>query len=189
MRESFRPSAERAGARDGMIDGVSLDIVPDDPALRLRSVSPIDASFIRHLFEEVRTAQFTATGLSGPIVRQIVAQQFRSQTIAYATQFPEAISLIVTRDGTAIGRLLLHCTRERWHIIDIALRPADCGLGVGTKIVEALGAGARQQGVSALTLSVLAANQGARRFYQRQGFAETGTMGAAYVAMRKDLAA
>ncbi|MHC2619291.1 ribosomal protein S18 acetylase RimI-like enzyme [Bradyrhizobium huanghuaihaiense] len=172
-----------------MTDGISLDIVPDDPALRLRCDGPIDAPFIRHLFEEVRTAQFTATGLSGPIVRQLIAQQFRSQLAGYATQFPGAISLIVTRDGTAIGRLLLHCARERWHIVDIALLPADCGRGAGTKIVEALGADARRQGVSALTLTVLAGNQAARRFYQRHGFAETGMLGAAHLAMRKDLAA
>ena len=170
-----------------MIDGLSLDIVPDDPALRLRSVSPIDASFIRHLFEQVRTAQFTATGLSGPIVRQIVAQQFRSQTTAYATQFPEAISLIVTRDGTAIGRLLLHCTDERWHIVDIALLPAECGCGIGTKIIDALEASARSRGIVVLTLVVLTSNPGARRFYQRQGFDQMGPAGA-HIAMRKDLA-
>ncbi|MBR0705502.1 GNAT family N-acetyltransferase [Bradyrhizobium liaoningense] len=172
-----------------MIDGISLDIAPDDPALRIRSDSPIDAPFIRHLFEEVRTAQFTATGLSGPIVRQIIAQQFRSQMAGYAAQFPGAISLIVTRDRAAIGRLLLHCARERWHIIDIALLPADCGRGAGTKIVEALGTGARRQGVPALTLTVLAGNQAARRFYQRQGFADIGPVGGTHVAMRKDLAA
>ncbi|WP_244521513.1 GNAT family N-acetyltransferase [Bradyrhizobium sp. DOA9] len=174
--------------RDGIVDSIWLDIVPDDSALRLRSDSPTDAPFIRHLFEEVRTAQFTATGLSGLAVRQIIAQQFRSQMAGYATQFPGAISLIVTRDGAAIGRLLLHCARERWHIIDIALLPADCGRGAGTKIVQALGADARRRGVSALTLVVLATNGAARRFYQRQGFADIGPVGATHIAMRKDLA-
>ena len=171
-----------------MIDGAPLDIVPDDPALRLRPASPIDEPFIRHLFEEVRTGQFTATGLSGPIVGQIIAQQFRGQAAGYAAQFPGAISLIVTQDGTAIGRLLLHCESEHWHIIDIALLPADCGRGAGTKILDALEASARQQGLGALTLSVLADNSAARRFYLRQGFAETGPAGAAHIAMRKDLA-
>ena len=172
-----------------MIDGAPLDIVPDDPALRLRPASPIDEPFIRHLFEEVRTGQFTATGLSGPIVGQIIAQQFRGQAAGYAAQFPGAISLIVTQDGTAIGRLLLHCESEHWHIIDIALLPADCGRGAGTKILDALEASARQQGLGALTLSVLADNSAALRFYLRRGFAETGALGAAHVAMRKDLAA
>ncbi|MET4035270.1 hypothetical protein ABIB94_005968 [Bradyrhizobium sp. JR7.2] len=87
-----------------MIDGAPLDIVPDDPALRLRPASPNDEPFIRRLFEEVRTGQFTATGLSGPIVGQIIAQQFRGQAAGYAAQFPRAISLIVTQDATAIGR-------------------------------------------------------------------------------------
>jgi ribosomal protein S18 acetylase RimI-like enzyme len=174
--------------RDGMIDGAPLDIVPDDPALRLRPASPIDEPFIRHLFEEVRTGQFTATGLSGPIVGQIIAQQFRGQAAGYAAQFPGAISLIVTQDGTAIGRLLLHCESEHWHIIDIALLPADCGRGAGTKILDALEASARQQGVGALTLSVLADNPAAHRFYLRRGFAEIGQAGAVHIAMKKDLA-
>lgn len=131
--------------------------------------------------------QFTATALSGPIVGQIIAQQFRSQAAGYAAQFPGAISLIVTQDGTAIGRLLLHCESEHWYIIDIALLPADCGRGAGTKILDALEASARQQGVGALTLSVLADNSAALRFYLRRGFAETGQAGAAHIAMKKDL--
>lgn len=169
-----------------MIADISFDVAPDDPAPRLRPAGPVDEPFIRHLFEEVRTGQFTATGLSGPIVSQIVAQQFHSQVAGYAAQFPGAISLIVTQGETAIGRLLLDCTSERWHIMDIALLPAECGRGAGTKIMEALEASARRRGVGALTLSVLASNLAARRFYLRQGFAETGQAGAAHVAMRKD---
>jgi len=170
-----------------MTDRPSLDIIPDDPALRLRPAGPTDEPFIRHLFEQVRTGQFTATGLSGPIVSQVIAQQYRSQAAGYAAQFPDAISLIVTRDGTAIGRLLLYCTSERWHIVDIALLPPECGCGIGTKILDALDAGARQRGVAALTLSVLADNLAARRFYRRQGFTESGQAGAAHIAMRKDI--
>ena len=121
-----------------MIDGAPLDIVPDDPALRLRPASPIDEPFIRHLFEEVRTGQFTATGLSGPIVGQIIAQQFRGQAAGYAAQFPGAISLIVTQDGTAIGRLLLHCESEYCtSSISRCCRPIAVA-APGTKILDAL---------------------------------------------------
>jgi ribosomal protein S18 acetylase RimI-like enzyme len=171
-----------------MVDRAALDIIPDDPALRIRPASSLDEPFVRHLFEKVRTGQFTVTGLSGPIIRQIIAQQFGSQTAGYATQFPGAISLIVTQDGSAIGRLLLHCASLRWHIIDIALLPDDCGRGTGTKILDALDASARKRGIGALTLSVLSGNLAARRFYVRKGFAEAGHAGAAHIAMRKDLA-
>lgn len=171
-----------------MIDGAQLDIVPNAPALRLRPANPTDAPFIRHLFGEVRTVQFAATGLSGPILDQVIAQQFRSQTAGYAAQFPDAISLVIMQNATAIGRLLLHCTRERWHIIDIALLPADCGRGFGTEIIGALEASARKRDVGALTLSVLASNLAAHRFYLRQGFGEIEPVGAAYIAMTKDFA-
>ncbi|MBR0689917.1 GNAT family N-acetyltransferase [Bradyrhizobium manausense] len=170
-----------------MMDPASFDIIPADPTLRLRPASPIDAPFIRHLFEQVRTGQFAATGLSGPILDQILEQQFRSQAAGYAAQFPNAISLIVARDGAAIGRLLLHCTDEYWHVIDIALLPSECGRGIGTNILDALEASARRQGAGALTLVVLTSNPAARRFYQRQGFAEVRQAGAAHIAMRKDI--
>jgi ribosomal protein S18 acetylase RimI-like enzyme len=173
--------------RGGMMDRASFAIIPDDPSLGLRPARPIDEQFIRHLFEQVSTGQFTGTGLSGPILGQVIAQQFRSQAAGYAMQFPEAISLIVTRNGTSIGRLLLHCASERWHVIDVALLPAECGRGAGTAIFDALEAIARQRGAGALTLSVLTNNLAARRFYARQGFIETGPVGAAHFAMKKDL--
>lgn len=171
-----------------MIDGALLDIVPNDPELRLRPAGPTDEPFLRNLFAEERAGQFTTAGLSGPILDQVIAQQYRSQAAGYAAQFPDAISLIVTKSGRAIGRLLLHCAGQPWHIIDIALLPAACGRGLGAEIIDALEAGARQHGVGALTLSVLATNEAARRFYLRQGFAEVGAAGAAHIAMRRDIA-
>jgi ribosomal protein S18 acetylase RimI-like enzyme len=170
-----------------MIDCAPLDLVPNDPDLRLRPTNPSDEPFTRHLFREVRGGQFVAAGLSGPILEQVVEQQFRSQAAGYAAQYPDAISLIVTRNETAIGRLLLHCASERWHIIDIALLPDDCGRGLGSEIFDALEASARQRGIAALTLTVLSGNSAAHRFYLRRGFAEIGEAGAAHIAMRKDL--
>ncbi|WBL82430.1 GNAT family N-acetyltransferase [Bradyrhizobium xenonodulans] len=166
-------------------DGVPFGLVPSDPDLRLRPTNAGDEPFTRQLFREVRGEQFIAAGLSGPILEQIIEQQFRSQTAGYAAQFPGAISFIVTRNDAAIGRLLLDCASERWHIIDVALLPAACGRGIGTRIIEALEAGAGQRGVGALTLMVLATNGAARRFYLRQGFAEVGQAGASHIAMRK----
>jgi ribosomal protein S18 acetylase RimI-like enzyme len=171
-----------------MIEAVLLDIVPTEAALRLRPASSADEPFIRHLFGEVCKGQFAATGLSGPVLDQIIAQQFRSQTAGYAAQFPDAISLIVTRDTTAVGRLLIHCAGERWHVIDIVLLPADCGRGLGSAIFDALEASARARGIGALTLTVLASNLAAHRFYLRRGFADVGSAGGAHIAMKKDLA-
>lgn len=172
-----------------MTEAALLDIVPADPALRLRPAGAADAAFIRTLFGEGRRGQFAATGLSGPILEQIIAQQFRSQTAGYAAQFPGAISLIVTEGTTAVGRLLLHCAGEYWHVIDVALLPVGCGRGLGSKIFDALEAGARGRGIGALTLTVLASNLAAHRFYRRRGFMETGSAGGTHIAMEKDLAA
>jgi ribosomal protein S18 acetylase RimI-like enzyme len=165
------------------------DIVPADPALRLRLAGAADEAFLRRLFDEVRRGQFAATGLSGPVLDQIIAQQFRSQTVGYAAQFPDAVPLIILHDMAAIGRLLLHCARDRWHVVDIALLPADCGRGLGSGIFDALELSARARGIAALTLTVLASNRAAHRFYARRGFAEIGSADGAHIAMRKSLAA
>jgi ribosomal protein S18 acetylase RimI-like enzyme len=167
---------------------MSVDITPSDPGLRLRPAGPADEVFTRELFSTVRAAQFAAGGLSGPILDEVIAQQFRSQTAGYAAQFPEAISLIVMQQAVAVGRLLLDCASERWHIIDIALLPAECGRGLGSEIFDALESSARQRGIAALTLSVLASNSAARRFYLQRGFAEAREAGATHIAMRKDIA-
>ena len=171
-----------------MIEAALLDIVPADPAVWLRPASSADEPLIRHLFGEVRRGQFAATGLSGPVLDQIIAQQFRSQSAGYAAQFPDAISLIVMEGTTAVGRLLLHCASERWHVVDVALLPADCGRGLGSEIFDAIEASARARGVAALTLTVLACNLAAHQFYLRRGFAAIGSAGGAHIAMRRDLA-
>jgi ribosomal protein S18 acetylase RimI-like enzyme len=165
---------------------VPPDIVPNDPELRLRLAGSADEAFIRHLFREVHAGQFA--GLSGPILEQVMAQQFRSRTAGYAAQFPDATSMIVMRRAMAVGRLLLNCVSERWHVIDIALLPAERGRGLGSEIFDALEASARGRGVGAVTLMVLANNLAARRFYARRGFAESGSAGAAHIATKKDLA-
>lgn len=171
-----------------MIEGAPPEILPSDPRLRMRRAGPIDEPFIRELFREVLAEQFAGTGLPSPILEQVVAQQFRSQTVGYGAQYPDAISLIVMWQGTAIGRLLLDCAHDRWHIIDIALSPAARGCGLGSDVLAAVATDARQRGVEALTLSVLTNNWAARRFYARQGFAEIGQAGAAHISMKKILA-
>ncbi|XUJ34072.1 GNAT family N-acetyltransferase [Bradyrhizobium japonicum] len=118
----------------------------------------------------------------------LLEQQFRAQSAGYAAQFPDAVSLLIVRRDEPIGRLILHCTAQRWHIVDIVLLPAERGHGLGTEVIDALEASARQQGVGALTLSVLGGNPAAHGFYLRRGFAETGQAGAAHIAMKKDLA-
>ena len=156
--------------------------------LAMRLTETGDESFVRHLFKTARAESLTVAELPPAAIDSLLEQQFRAQSAGYAAQFPDAVSLLIVRRDEPIGRLILHCAAQRWHIVDIVLLPAERGHGLGTEVIDALEASARQQGVGALTLSVLGGNPAAHRFYLRQGFAETGRAGAAHIAMKKDLA-
>jgi GNAT superfamily N-acetyltransferase len=156
--------------------------------LAMRPIEPGDETFVRHLFKTARAVDFAAAGLPPAVLDTLLEQQFRAQSAGYAAQFPDASSLLIVQRDDPVGRLILHRTAQRWHIVDIVLLPAERGRGIGTRIIENLDASARQSSVGALTLAVLASNLAARRFYLRHGFVESGQAGPAHVAMRKDLA-
>jgi GNAT superfamily N-acetyltransferase len=153
--------------------------------LVLRLAEPTDEPFIRHLFKTARAESFTAAQLPPTVLDAVLEQQFRAQSAGYATQFPDAISLVIARHDEPIGRLILRRDALCWHIIDILLLPSARGHGIGTDIIQAVAQTAREQGARELALVVLTTNVAARRLYGRLGFVETGktAAGGTHVAM------
>jgi ribosomal protein S18 acetylase RimI-like enzyme len=167
------------------VAAIATCIAPSDPRIGLRDAEAQDEPFLRDLFRTVKGAQLAAGGLPPGMLELVLAQQYGAQTAGYAAQFPQAQSLLVLEDGAPVGRLLLDCTAARWHVIDIALAPAARKRGIGRAVMTAVIAAARGEGTRAVTLTVVAANEGARRFYGRLGFAEEGAdPSASYVAMQ-----
>jgi len=62
--------------------------------------------------------------------------------------------------------------RPLWNLHDLAVLPAWRGRGLGTALVEALAARARERGACKLTLEVREDNRGARALYRRLGFGD-----------------
>lgn len=60
------------------------------------------------------------------------------------------------------------------HVTTIAVRPAERGRGVGTALLLALLAAAREEGAATATLDVRVSNLGAQRLYERLGFRPAG---------------
>lgn len=166
----------------------AVAIVPRDPDLRLRAAGTTDDAFFRHLFAATRAGAFVAAGLSGPMLAEMLNQQFRLQVDGHRQQFPEALIFVIARQNEPVGRLVLHCADLRWHVVDITLLPACCGQGVGSAVMAGIDAAARMHGIGSLTLTVLGTNRGARRFYACLGFTETGAAaGGAYLNLVKQL--
>lgn len=55
-------------------------------------------------------------------------------------------------------------------IVDLVVAPDRRGEGIGTMLLEAIHALARELGVAALDVNAAAPNESARRFYERHGF-------------------
>lgn len=158
--------------------------------LRLRPADTADDGFACALFAATRREAFERGGLHGPMLEQLLQQQFRLQTAGYLRQFPGAVAYIIERHCEAIGRSWLSCRSEAWHIIDIALLPQHCGQGIGTAIFRGIEMAARSRGVGALTLTVSVGNVRARRLYRRLDFSTAATSpDGHYVNMIKPLAA
>ena len=149
-------------------------IVPNDPATRLRLAASGDEAFVVRLFKTARADDFATAGMPPAALEVLLEQQFRAQAAGYATQFPDAATLVVLHRDEPIGRLILLASERSWHIVDILLLPTARGRSIGTDIIEAIVRAAAGEGASEVGLSVLFSNAAARRLYGRLGFAETG---------------
>ncbi|CCD95478.1 conserved hypothetical protein [Bradyrhizobium sp. ORS 375] len=151
---------------------IDAEIVSRDVRLRLRLADTADEPFLCDLFGSVKGAQLAASGFPSAVLDLVVAQQYRAQVAGYAAQCPAAQSLIILRDGSPVGRLLLDRAITRWHVIDLALLPGARNGGVGREIMQAVAAAAREQGAEVLSLAVATSNEDAMRFYARLGFCD-----------------
>jgi ribosomal-protein-alanine N-acetyltransferase len=97
-----------------------------------------------------------------------------------ASQYRDSIaqghpSLLLEQDGhptgLAIGMLL---PPDEAEILNIAIRPARQGQGLGAQLLQALLDHFRQQGIRRVFLEVRQSNLPARQLYQKLGFVSTG---------------
>ncbi|WP_170149866.1 GNAT family N-acetyltransferase [Rhodoplanes roseus] len=157
-------------------------LLPGDPATLVRPLAPADASFCRALFDQDRGAQLAPLG-DAALVRTLLDQQYRAQQIGYARACPNAEHAVIEHAGVPVGRLIVAVTGDAVHLVDIVLAVAARGCGIGTDVIGRLARTASARGAARLTLSVLQANERARRLYARLGFVAVAT--GSHVAMVK----
>jgi ribosomal-protein-alanine N-acetyltransferase len=86
---------------------------------------------------------------------------------------PSGICLAAIRDGKLVGYLICARYADVWHLMNIAVDPADRGQGVGTALLEQMVARAGED--AAYTLEVRPSNATAIALYERFGFRSAGT--------------
>jgi ribosomal protein S18 acetylase RimI-like enzyme len=146
-----------------------------------RPMTEDDLPFVAGLYRSVRAAELAQTGWPQELQANFLDQQHRAQHQHYRAQFPNALWLILEREGQPIGRLYFDETPRDLHLIDIALLEPCRAAGIGRALMTDLIERADEAGRS-MSLFVEPRNP-ARRLYLSLGFVDEGNAGA-YQAMR-----
>jgi ribosomal protein S18 acetylase RimI-like enzyme len=106
---------------------------------------------------------------------EIVDADGRSMVHALSLNHPDAEVFVAERDGEAAGCLHMLVARDFFgrrhaHISVIAVSEAAEGTGVGRALMAHAERWARDRRLPLITLNVFAANERARRLYERAGF-------------------
>jgi GNAT superfamily N-acetyltransferase len=142
-----------------------------DGAIRIRPATEADEAVLIDL-----AARLTAFDL--PPWRKpgdVATADARGMMDAVGAAAPDNEVLIADRAGAPVGCLHILATTDFFgtrhaHISVIATTEAAEGSGVGRTLLQHAEEWARRRGLSLLTLSVFAANDRARRFYEQAGW-------------------
>lgn len=145
-------------------------------AISRRRQTNDDDALLRALFAESRDD----LALLPPV---LIDMQVRAQGADYAARFPGARHEIVMADGVDAGRLLVDFGRDIVRVVDVTVVKARRGQGIASATLRDVIA---EAGPRPVVLTVWTANAGARRLYQRLGFALVGVDAGEYVEMRHE---
>jgi ribosomal protein S18 acetylase RimI-like enzyme len=135
----------------------------------LRPVTPGDGDFLRRLYAATRD-DVSLAPWSEAERNAFLEMQFTAQSADYGRRFPRSDHSIVTVAGCDVGRIWIDRGDEEIRLLDIALLPEHRGQGTGRVLLERLIAESVAAGTP-LRHTVDKANSGARRLYERLGFA------------------
>ena len=140
--------------------------LPDGLGIRLATIQ--DQAFIKSLFNSTRQFLDLADAETD-YLDMVKSHQQQLQEESYGQQSPDAMTFIIDKQGTLVGKLILDFGRNIVHILDIALIPQARGKGYGKAIIQAVQHVAMKQSLP-LGLSVDIRNCTARRLYASLGF-------------------
>ncbi len=96
------------------------------------------------------------------------------------------LPLVAEAAAKVVGYLMAWKIVDQLHVMNIATDPDYRRQGVGTALLRAAAGQAVEMGIVEITLEVRQSNQGARAFYLRHGFIETGLRQKYYVDNGED---
>jgi ribosomal-protein-alanine acetyltransferase len=107
------------------------------------------------------------------------------QRVAYCLRNRDCVVLAARDRRRLVGFAIMEFYDEHAHLSLLAVQPGFQKRGLGRQLLEWLEASARTAGIFTVQLELRAANDAARRFYERLGYREVGRK-PAYYAGRED---
>lgn len=84
------------------------------------------------------------------------------------------LPLVVTVGGVVRGYVMAWRVADQLHILNIATDPEARREGLGTRLLREAARQGKEDGLLEITLEVRRSNTGARGFYEKHGFVESG---------------
>lgn len=146
-----------------MLNTVSL---PD--GLGLRIARQEDKPFIEKLFHSTREFLYLADA-EKEYVDMIVQHQMQLQEESYGSQSPNACTMIIEKQSTAIGKVIIDFGSNLAHVMDLVFIAEARGNGYGKAVLQAVQYVAAQQKLP-VGLTVDKENLPAKKLYLSLGF-------------------
>jgi RimJ/RimL family protein N-acetyltransferase len=142
-------------------------------AFTLRPERPDDADFLYALFRSHMQPGVAAMPVDDAMKESLLRMQFRSQTMTYRAEYPEARFSILERDGVPFGRLVLDEADGVATFVDFALLPENRSGGLGTAVMLRLMDWVAER-CAVARLNILWHNEASLRMTRRIGFVQVG---------------
>jgi ribosomal protein S18 acetylase RimI-like enzyme len=150
----------------------------------LRALRDDDLPWLRDLYASTRAEEMAQVPWPDAAKRGFLDQQFELQHRHFLAYYGDADFLAIEhRDTGVCGRYYLQRTPPTHLLVDICLFPRVRSQGVGAILIQHSQQAASAAGC-AMELHVLRTNLGARRLYERLGFAEVGVSAETHLKMR-----
>jgi len=146
------------------------EAIPTGGEVTLRPAVATDQEFLFRVYASTRTEELAQVSWSDEQKGAFLWQQFEAQDHEYRRAYPNGIFAVIELATNPVGRLYLRHGATDSRIIDLALLPDFRGWGIGSRILGDLARDADRDRRS-LSIHVEAFNAGARRLYERFGFA------------------
>ena len=139
-----------------------------DNELRLRPVTPEDASFLLRVYASSREMEMAMVPWTPEQKEAFLRSQFEAQTRDYTARNPGAEHSVLLYGGREVGRSFVTRAAGKIHIVDVTVLTSERGKGAGSAFVQRM----QQEAAAAhlpLTIYVESFNP-SLAFFAKRGF-------------------